>query len=144
MKPMKTILFVCSGNSCRSQMAEGFGKYLAEGKFSIQSAGIFPPGIHPMTIQTMKEAGIDISDHDSTMLSRDMIDKCDYFITLCGSARDKCKPMLYDVKHIHWDIENPDILYTSEEDRRREFTRIRDDIKKLVENLFRQIEKGER
>ncbi len=87
---MKNILFVCTGNSCRSQMAEGFGKALANGRFIISSAGTCPIGVHPMTIQTMKEAGIDISDHKSRMLDKKMMAECNYFITLCGSARDSC------------------------------------------------------
>jgi arsenate reductase len=140
---MTKILFVCTGNSCRSQMAEGFARYFSNGRFQIKSAGLFPTGIHPMTIQTMKEAGIDISDQTSDMLNPAMVEWCDYFITLCGSARDRCPAVPPKVKHFHWDIENPDILYISEEDRRREFARVRDEIKRYVEKLFLQIEKGE-
>jgi arsenate reductase len=140
---MKTVLFVCSGNSVRSQMAEGFGKHLAAGTLIVKSAGIFPTEIHPMTVLSMKEVGIDISNQESTLLSREMIDECDYFVTLCSSARDRCKSMLGRVKHIHWEIENPDILYLSEEDRSREFARVRDEIKKRVENLIQKITKGE-
>jgi len=124
-------------------MAEGFGKSLSNGRFVISSAGTCPIGIHPMTIQTMKEAGIDISDQKSTMLDKKMMAKCDYFVTLCGSAKDSCPAPPAGVKHIHWDIENPDILYTSEESRRKGFARIRDEIKRRVENLLIQIDKGE-
>jgi arsenate reductase (thioredoxin) len=140
---MINILFVCTGNSCRSQIAEGFARYYSNGKFQIKSAGIFPTGIHPMAIQTMKEAGVDISEQTSDMLNPSMIEWCDYFITLCGSARDRCPTIKRKAKKFHWDIENPDILYSSDADRCREFARIRDEIKRRVEELFLQIEKGE-
>jgi arsenate reductase len=140
---MKKILFVCTGNSCRSQMAEGFGKALSGGRFEIKSAGTAPSGVHPMTIKTMKEAGIDISDQTSDLLTPELIQWCDYLITLCGSACARIPPLPPHIKHIHWDIENPDILYDSEEARRLGFALTREQIKKLVEQLFHQIEKGE-
>lgn len=96
-----------------------------------------------MTVATMIEAGVDITDQTSDLLSRKMIDRCDYLITLCGSVRDKCTLAPPGVKHIHWEIENPDVSYASVEDRKKGFARIRDEIKKRVENLLIQIDKGE-
>jgi len=140
---MKNILFVCTGNSCRSQIAEGFARSLSNERFNIISAGIYPSGVHPMTIATMKEVGIDISDQTSDLLTKDMIEWCHYFITLCGSARDKCTPVPRGIRHIHWEIENPDVLYASDEDRRIGFALVRDEIKRCVQNLFNKIDKGE-
>ncbi|MEW6014095.1 MAG: arsenate reductase ArsC [Candidatus Zixiibacteriota bacterium] len=140
---MKKILFVCTGNSCRSQMAEGFARHYANGRFEVRSAGIFPTGIHPMTIETMKEVAIDISGHCSTMLSASLMEWADYLVTLCGSARERKPRAPSHLTDLHWDIENPDILYTSEEDRRREFARIRDEIGRRVADLLSKIEKGE-
>ncbi|MEP0828623.1 MAG: arsenate reductase ArsC, partial [bacterium] len=110
---MKKILFVCTGNSCRSQMAEGFARHYANGRFEVRSAGIFPTGIHPMTIETMREVGVDISGHGSTILSPSLMEWADYLVTLCVSARERKPPAPSHLVDIHWDIENPDILYTS-------------------------------
>ncbi len=139
---MTNILFVCSGNSCRSQIAEGFGREYSDGKFEIKSAGILPIGVLPMTIETMKEVGIDISEHTSDLLTSEMIQSSDYVITLCNHARDNCPVIPPDVKHIHWDIENPDRLYVSEEARRIEFAKARDIIKSGVRQLIEQINEG--
>ena len=139
---MINILFVCTGNSCRSQMAEGFGRALSNGKFEIKSAGISPVGVLPMTIKIMNEAGIDISEHTSDLLTSEMIQWADYVITLCNSARDNCPVIPPDKTHYHWDIENPGRLYPSEETRRIEFARIRDEIKSRVRQLFQNINEG--
>ena len=139
---MINILFVCTGNSCRSQMAEGFGRALSNGKFEIKSAGISPVGVLPMTIKIMNEAGIDISEHTSDLLTGEMIQWANYIITLCNSARDNCPVIPPDKIHYHWDIENPDRLYPSEDTRRIEFARIRDEIKSRVRQLFQNIKEG--
>ncbi len=136
---MKIILFVCTGNSCRSQIAEGFGIEFSDGKFEIKSAGTSPIGVLPATIETMKEVGIDISEHTSDLLTGEMIQWADYVITLCNHARDNCPVIPPGVIHYHWDIENPDRLYPSEEARRIGFARARDDIKNRVQQLFAEI-----
>jgi arsenate reductase len=136
---MKNILFVCTGNSCRSQMAEGFGRALSNGKFEIKSAGTAPVGVLPMTVKIMQEAGIDISGHTSDLLTAGMIQWADYVITLCNSARDNCPVIPPDKIHYHWDIENPDRYYSSEEARNRGFAEARDEIKTRVQQLFEKI-----
>jgi len=140
---MKKILFVCTGNSCRSQMAEGFGKTQSEARFQIRSAGTAPIGVHPMAIEIMREIGIDISNQTSDLLTSEMIQWADYLITLCGSACERIPPLPVTVKHFHWDIENPDGIYLSEKQRHTAFALIRDQIRKKVEELFIQIDKGE-
>jgi len=124
-------------------MAEGFGRYYGIGKFEVRSAGIFPTGIHPMTIESMREAGIDISEQTSSMLTASLLEWPDYLVTLCGSARDRKPPLPSHVTALHWEIENPDLLYNSEEDRRREFGRVRDEIGRRVRELLDKISKGE-
>jgi len=136
---MINILFVCTGNSCRSQIAEGFGRALSNSKFEIKSAGTSPIGVLPMTIKTMKDVGIDISDHTSDLLTIKMIEWADYVITLCNSARDYCPVIPAGKIHYHWDIENPDRLYISEEARSIGFAKARDEIKTRVQNLFEEI-----
>jgi len=136
---MKNILFVCTGNSCRSQMAEGFGKAFAGGRFRVKSAGISPIGIHPSAIDTMKEVGIDISEQRSTMLTKDVLKWADYVVTLCDSARDNCPVIPPGITHVHWDIPNPDRIFLSEEARKSEFRRVRGRIKEQVGELFEGI-----
>jgi arsenate reductase len=136
---MTNILFVCTGNSCRSQIAEGFGHALSNGKFEIKSAGTSPIGVLPMTIKTMKEVGIDISEHTSDLLTSELIEWADYIITLCNSARDNCPVIPPEKIHIHWDIENPDRLYLSEEARHVGFAKARDEIESRVQKLFKKI-----
>lgn len=136
---MKNILFVCTGNSCRSQMAEGFGKYLSNGRFDIKSAGTAPIGVHPMAVASMKEIGIDISEQYSTMLDPGLIRWADYVITLCNSARDNCPVIPRGIRHFHWDIENPDRVYLSDKDRRDGFATVRDELKRRIEELFVEI-----
>lgn len=137
---MKKILFVCTGNSCRSQMAEGWGRELADNRFEVDSAGVSPIGVHPAAIDSMYEVGVDISDQTSKFLDPDLIKWADYIVTLCNSARDNCPVIPKDVKHIHWDTDNPDRLFLSEEDRRKEFARVRDEIKGRIMDLYEEID----
>ncbi len=140
---MKNILIVCSGNSIRSQIAEGFVKALAGGKYDIKSAGVTPVGIHPMAVEIMNEVGIDISGHGCTMLSRSMLQDVDYLITLCNSARDHLPAILPGVRHIHRDVGNPDRQYPSEDDRRKGYARVRHDILNHIETFLDEIEHGD-
>jgi arsenate reductase len=117
-------------------MAEGWGRELSNDKFEVKSAGIAPIGVHPIAIKTMREAGIDISGHDSSMLTPELLNWADYVITLCNSARDNCPVIPHGVRHYHWDIENPDRLYRSEEERNQKFAEIRDELKERIEELF--------
>ncbi len=133
---MKNILFVCSGNSCRSQMAEAWGRELSDGRFEVNSAGVSPFGILPATIETMHEVGLDISEQSSKLLDESLIKWADYIITMCNAARDNCPVFPPEVNHIHWDTENPDRIYLAEEDRRKEFARVRDWIKNKIEKFY--------
>src|SRR5690554_253383 len=84
------IYFLCTGNSCRSQMAEGFGrKYLGD-KYDIHSAGIEAHGVNPNAVKVMKEVGIDISNQKSKTIDSELLNRADYVITLCGDAEDAC------------------------------------------------------
>lgn len=137
---MKNILYVCSGNSCRSQMAEGWGRELADNRFEVNSAGVSPIGVHPAAAESMYEVGVDISEQTSKILDSALIKWADYIITLCNSARDNCPVFPGSVKHIHWDTDNPDRLFLSEEDRRKEFARVRDEIKERIEKFYDEID----
>ncbi len=103
----KRILFVCTGNSARSQMAEGFARYYGGDLVEPDSAGLQPKGIHPHTLWAMNEAGVDISSQTSDPLSSKNLATYDMVVTLCGSARDNCPAMPAGVPAEHWDLADP-------------------------------------
>jgi len=137
------ILFVCSGNSVRSQIAEGFAGAFGGDRYLAESAGTMPIGVHPDAVACMNEAGIDISNNSSDFLGPDMLEDARYVVTLCSSARDRLPHLPPGTKHIHWDIENPDKIYPSEQARRYGFAAVRDEIETRVKNLLSSIENGE-
>ena len=130
----KGILFLCTGNSCRSQMAEGFAKKMLSNDLKIFSAGIEPKRIHPMTVKVMQEIGIDISQQRSKNISEIPLDKIDIVITLCGDAVERCPIFPGKVKRIHWEIENPAKAKGSQEEIIKIFRKVRDNIKSYMEN----------
>ncbi|MBO1627038.1 arsenate reductase (thioredoxin) [Bacillus arachidis] len=103
----KTIYFLCTGNSCRSQIAEGFGeKYLGD-KWNVYSAGIEAHGVNPNAIQAMKEVDIDITNQTSDMINLDILNNADLIVTLCGHANDVCPTTPSHVKRVHWGFDDP-------------------------------------
>ena len=103
----KKVLFLCTGNSCRSQMAEGFLKDMAPDEFEVFSAGTDPTQINPASLRTMQEEGIDISDQKSESVNKYVGEKFNYVITVCGSAKETCPVFPGKYTQIHWDIEDP-------------------------------------
>lgn len=107
MSPKKKVLFLCTGNACRSQMAEGILRNLAGNRFEVFSAGTHPSRVHPTTIRVMTEWGIDISgqtsDHVDDYLEKDI----DIVISLCNSANELCPNFPDNVERIHWSIPDP-------------------------------------
>ncbi len=103
----KRVLFICSGNSAGSQMAEGLLKSLGKDGFEVFSAGTHPIPVRPKAIQVMKEIGIDISRHYSKTLDRFVDQEFDFVVTVCDSAKENC-PVFYGAKEtLHWSIEDP-------------------------------------
>ncbi|WIY59574.1 arsenate reductase (thioredoxin) [Bacillus arachidis] len=103
----KTIYFLCTGNSCRSQIAEGFGeKYLGD-KWNVYSAGIEAHGVNPNAIQAMKEVDIDITNQTSDMINLDILNNADLIVTLCGHANDVCPTTPSHIKRVHWGFDDP-------------------------------------
>jgi len=131
---MKRILFLCTGNSCRSQMAEGFAKTLLSDT-EVFSAGIDPKGIHPMAIKVMQEVDIDISGQKSKNLTEIPMDKIDIVITLCGDAAEQCPVLPGKVERLHWALEDPAKARGNEEEIIDAFRKIRDEIKIYVGNF---------
>ncbi|WP_299240099.1 arsenate reductase ArsC [Sulfurihydrogenibium sp.] len=140
---MKKIAFICTGNSARSQMAEGYGKYFAKlyGKdVEIYSAGSNPSGyVHPLAIKVMAEDGIDISQQYSKHIDEIPINEVDYVITLCGDAAETC-PVVPGAKTEHWGLPDPAKVEGSEEEKLEFFRKVRDEIKRRVEKLIKELE----
>ena len=104
---MKKILFLCTGNSCRSQIAEGIADDIFNSNYYIESAGIKKYRVNPNAIKTLKEIGIDISDYKSKSINLNHLNQFHLVITLCGDAKDKCPILDGKIKHIHWDLKDP-------------------------------------
>ena len=129
-----TILILCTGNSCRSHLAEGIlQKTLGEG-YEVQSAGSKPAGyVHPLAIRVMKEIGIDISGHRSKHLEEFLKQPVETVITVCGNADQVCPMFPGQVNRYHWGFEDPAHATGNEEEKLAVFRRVRDEIKKVFE-----------
>lgn len=130
------VLFLCTGNSCRSQIAEAYGHHFAAGRHGVYSAGTFPKGIHPRTEETLAEDGLGIAGHASKDVDAVPVDELDLVITLCTHADENLPPALAAVPRRHWDLEDPADASGSEEEVRATFREIRQDIRGRVESLF--------
>lgn len=133
---MKTILFLCTGNSCRSQMAEGFARCIAGDRARILSAGIEAHGKNPRAIAAMAEVDIDISVQESTRLSEAMLDQADLVVTVCGHADEHCPVLPPGTRRIHWPLPDPAKATGSEDEIHAQFRTVRDDIRARVSSLL--------
>jgi arsenate reductase (thioredoxin) len=136
VKPPFRVLFLCTGNSCRSQMAEGFARRLGESRVEVFSAGIEAHGKNPRAIAAMAEIGIDISDQESTRLSTDMLQGLDLVVTVCGHADEHCPVLPPGIRRVHWPLPDPAKATGTEEEIKTEFQAVRDDIRQRVEVLL--------
>jgi arsenate reductase len=131
----KIFYFLCTGNSCRSQMAEAFGhKYLSD-KFDVYSAGIEAHGLNPNAIKAMDEVGIDIRNQTSDMIDSELLNKADFVVTLCGDANDKCPMTPPHVTRWHWGFDDPARAEGTEEEKWAVFQRVRDEIATRIEEF---------
>lgn len=132
------VLFLCTGNSCRSQMAEGWARTLKGDEIEAYSAGVNPSYVHPRAIQVMKEAGVDLSDHESKHVDDLMEIPFDVVITVCGHAQEICPVFPGSTTVVHAPFDDPPVLAagaTDEEDILTPFRRVRDEIRAFVEGL---------
>jgi len=121
------VLFVCTANSARSQMAEGLARH--KGRWDgVASAGTAPTQVNPIAVEVMGEIGIDISSHYSKPLTRDLIDWADVIITLCGDARDNCPVLPPGKRHLHWGFPDPAAFTGDHQARLASFCKVRDAI----------------
>src|ERR1041385_2343858 len=127
------VLFLCTGNSCRSHMAEGFLRSLAGEQFESLSAGAKPAGyVHPLAVEAMQEAGVDISKHTSKSIDAFAGQKIDYLITVCDNAREACPAFPGAAKQLHWSFADPAHAAGSHEEKMRVFCRVREEIKQRI------------
>ncbi|ALP37779.1 arsenate reductase (thioredoxin) [Paenibacillus sp. 28ISP30-2] len=124
----KTIYFLCTGNSCRSQIAEGWAKKVLGDHWNVYSAGIEAHGLNPKAVQAMQEVEIDISGQTSDIISSERLNSADLVVTLCGDAADKCPVTPPHVRREHWGFDDPAKAQGTEEEKWAVFQRVRDEI----------------
>ena len=132
----KSLLFLCTGNSCRSQMAEGFSKIKLNKKFKIFSAGVEAHGLNLNAIEVMNEIAIDISSQKSKSIVEEELSEYDLVITLCGNARDRCPVLSKEINHIHWNLQDPAEASGSEDNILSVYRKVRDQISKNINSLL--------
>jgi len=138
------ILFLCTGNSCRSQMAEGWARTLKTDRFTAWSAGVETHGLNPLAVRVMAEAGVDISGHTSKLTSDLPGDvDFDYVVTVCGHANENCPYFPARTKVVHVGFDDPPALaktLTNETEILDTYRRVRDEIKVFVQGLPESLE----
>ena len=135
-----SLLFLCTGNSCRSQMAEGWTRALKGDFFNVYSAGVETHGLNPNAVKVMSESGVDISGHKSQNVKEFIDDgiKFDYVVTVCGHAAESCPVFPGKTNRVHVGFDDPPALAktaSTEEEALNHYRRVRDEIKAYVETL---------
>ncbi|MCK5287253.1 MAG: arsenate reductase ArsC [Thermodesulfovibrionia bacterium] len=133
------VMFLCTANSCRSQMAEGIARYLGKGIIEPYSAGLFSFHVHSRAIEVMKELGIDISQQKSKDINKRLLNMMDIIITLCGHAEESCPTTPPEIKRIHWPIKDPVGTAGTEKEIMDAFRKTRDEIKAKIERFVYEI-----
>jgi arsenate reductase (thioredoxin) len=129
-----TVLILCTGNSCRSHLAEGILRAAAGEMLDVQSAGSKPAGyVHPLAVRVMREIGIDISGHRSKHLSEFLQQSVETVITVCGNADQACPVFPGQVNRYHWGFDDPALTPGTEEEKLAVFRRVRDEVRRVFE-----------
>jgi len=134
MAEKKRVLILCTGNSARSQMAEGLLRHFAGDRFEVFSAGVAPSFVRPQAIEVMNEIGIDISQHRSKSVDEFLNKQLDYVITVCDNANQRCPVFPGGVARIHWSIDDP-VVGGSEEIQLEAFRRARDELQRRLQSF---------
>lgn len=129
------VLILCTGNSARSQMAEGLLRHDAGDRFLVESAGTKPSTVRPEAIAVMKELGIDISGHRSKSVDEFAVRQFDYVLTVCDNAKESCPVFPGNTMTIHQSFQDPTALQGSEHDRLAVFRRVRDELRRYLRTL---------
>lgn len=136
---MKKILVLCTGNSCRSQIAEGYLRHFAGDNAQIYSAGVETHGVNPRAIAIMKEDGIDISHHTSNNIDEYVDIEFDYIITVCDNAKERCPFFPSKAKKFHQNFPDPAQASGTEEEIREQFSQVRQLIKTYSEQFINEL-----
>jgi arsenate reductase (thioredoxin) len=136
---MKKIMFLCTGNSCRSQIAEGFARELGKGILEAHSAGLDPQGVNPRAVAVMREAGIDISGQRSKPINQEHLDGTDIAITLCDNAAESCPVTPSGIRRLHWSLKDPAKAEGSDEEIMDEFRKTRDEIRDRIQDFLKEL-----
>jgi len=143
MKTKPRVLILCTGNSCRSHMAEGILRAAAGEVVEVHSAGSNPAGyVHPKAIAALAEIGLDISGHASKHMNEFLDRDIDTVITVCGNADQACPVFPGQVHRYHWPFDDPAHAEGTEEEVMEEFRRVRDEIRRLFEEYGRELREG--
>ena len=134
------LLFLCTGNACRSQMAEGWARALGGAAVAVRSAGMEPKGLDARAVAVMGEAGVDIAGHASTRLSEADIAWADYLITVCGEADEQCPVLPAVTRKEHWPLADPAQASGSEAEVLAVFRATRDELRQRVAALLERLD----
>ena len=136
---MVKVMFLCTANSCRSQMAEGLARELGKGLLEAWSAGLMAAGVHARAIAVMEEIGVDISSQRSKEIDQELLRKMDVVVTLCAAAEEACPRIPPEIKRLHWPIKDPVRAVGTEEEVLKEFRRARNEIREKVKDLVKTL-----
>lgn len=134
------VLILCTGNSARSQMAEGLLRHDGGASFEVASAGTKPSHVRPEAIAAMREIGIDISGHRSKSVDEFAGQAFDFVITVCDNARESCPAFPATTRRIHWSLDDPAAVQGSEEERLVAFRRVRDELRQQLQRFIKMQE----
>ncbi len=129
------VLILCTGNSARSQMAEGILRRIADARYDVESAGVTPSNVRPEAIEAMREVGIDISAHRSKSVDEFTNDEFDQIITVCDNAKESCPVFPGNAARIHWSFDDPAAVRGTHAQRLAAFRAVRDQIRSRLETL---------
>jgi arsenate reductase len=135
------VLFLCTGNSCRSQIAEGWAKHLKGDIMDVYSAGIAPRNLNQMAVKVMAETGVDISTQRSKHVDELKNINFDYVVTVCDNARENCPIFSHKTKHFHKAFEDPTFMTGTEQQIKAAFVKLRDQMRRFIEKMPKILEK---
>lgn len=133
------VLILCTGNSARSQMAEGLLRESGEGKFEVESAGVAPSSVRPEAVEAMREIGIDISNHRSKSVDEFAGQQFDYVITVCDNAKEQCPAFPGKSTRIHWSFDDPAGANGNRAEKLIVFRRVRDEIREKLREFVEAL-----
>ena len=129
------VYFICGGNACRSQMAEGFARQLGGGRWDAASGGLDASAVDPRAVAVMSEVGVDISTHQSKTIDPELLARADVVVTLCGEADEACPALSATTRRLHWPLADPARVSGGREDQLSVFRLVRDQIRPRVQAL---------